>query len=137
MTTELKLVSFAHVTDHLAKRGFATRVLWNGMAVLVFGMDNVGYLVPRSNTLATPIYWSPNLDELNAKDWIVLPYFYFDDDNPLRANSKRPFEQNDPILELLYARYIGSAREITIPDLGPDVEKDPLLTALEKLNITQ
>lgn len=76
-------MKFSSIIKHLTKRGFATRKLWEGQAVIFFGMDN---------TLWRSIYFendllenlgggrsstcSFNLQEIGANDWIILPYYW-------------------------------------------------------------
>jgi hypothetical protein len=82
-------MTLGEISEHLGKRGFVTRVKWcreydnpevvgTAKCVLVFGMDNVGWLCLRENDLIhrQKKMWLPCLDDIKATDWIELPYFW-------------------------------------------------------------
>jgi len=66
-------MTFDKVVSHLRKRGFVTRTIWKKRSVLVFGEDNS----PSLQTFdGREFNWSPNLSEMKAKDWSILPFFW-------------------------------------------------------------
>lgn len=56
-------MKFSEITGHLSERGFVTRELWRGQAVMFFGMDNSAW---RTLFDGRKSYWSPNLQEVGA-----------------------------------------------------------------------
>ena len=68
-------MKFSEIVDHLGKRGFVTRKLWENKSAIFFGMDNICWFVcPSSFSKMT--FWRPCLAEINADDWIIIPEFW-------------------------------------------------------------
>lgn len=90
-------MKFSAIVPHLSKRGFVTRKLWKGQAVLFFGMDNSAMrsLNPEGEEEKKLLktYWSPNLQEIGAADWVILPYYW----NGSKDDFK-PFDEKSIIL---------------------------------------
>jgi hypothetical protein len=92
------------------KRGFVTRIKWRGLIVLCFGMDNAGWCFSND---CRPLQdrrhsWEPSLDDIQGKDYVVLPYFW---------NSSRddflPFKEQDRFLESLRGKHEFSLAQQT------------------------
>lgn len=84
-------MNFALIVPHLSRRGFVTRELWKGQAIVFFGMDNSAH---KSIFEGLTVSWSPNLSEIKADDWIILPYYW-----ETGADDHKPFLLKDNILK--------------------------------------
>ena len=96
-------MKFSQIIEHLSKRGFATRELWGGNAYLVFGIDNIAWMVQKdftethSNGYGQSVTvveypsrknaWTPCLAEMYAEDWQILDMYW---DTP--RDDYKPFE---------------------------------------------
>lgn len=70
-----KGVKFDLVVPFLARRRFVKREFWKDSQVLVFGDGDIGWLQVRASDGEFRSHrWIPNLQELNAEDWQVLPH---------------------------------------------------------------
>jgi len=71
------------VLEHMGNRGAVRRESWLPTHVLVFGMDNVGWLyncVPLPvNNLPMKQLWIPCLAEILADDWEIVDLNWWDD----------------------------------------------------------
>lgn len=67
------------VLEHLKIRGFVTRLAWSGTVYLVFGIDNLAWLVSKEQTKRV---WDPCLADFCYDDWVIVDRFWtgsFDD----------------------------------------------------------
>lgn len=83
---------FSDIVDHLGNRGFATREQWGGRGYVVFGIDNIGWMIQKGFTEEhTTGYgqaveliehpdnkhiWTPCLAEINAEDWQIVDMYW-------------------------------------------------------------
>ena len=72
---------FSDIVDHLGNRGFATRAQWGSNCYLVFGIDNIAWMVFSSddgygNSELRKHMWVPCLAEVNADDWEILDMYW-------------------------------------------------------------
>jgi len=91
-------MKFSAIVPHLTKRGFVTRKLWKGQVVMFFGMDNsamrsINPETGKRKELLKNYCWSPNLEEIKATDWIILPYYW----NGSKDDFK-PFDEKSIVL---------------------------------------
>jgi hypothetical protein len=72
---------FSDIVDHLGNRGFATRESYGSRAYVVFGLDNIPWMVmtpeegPGFSTWPKQI-WTPCLAEIKADDWQILDMYW-------------------------------------------------------------
>lgn len=85
-------MKFQDIVSHLGNRGFATREQWGGMDYVVFGIDNIAWMITKSfSEMHTNGYgqavdlienpnskypWTPCLAEIKADDWQILDMYW-------------------------------------------------------------
>lgn len=71
-------MKLSEVIEHLGNRGAIRRQIWNPKAMLVFGMDNIGWFyfnVPLPADEVPKFYktrWIPDLAQILADDWEIV-----------------------------------------------------------------
>lgn len=60
---------FSSITNHLSKRGFATRKKWNYKSYIFFGIDNIIHIISDNDNKPRP--YTLTLDDINSNDWVI------------------------------------------------------------------
>ena len=65
-------MKLSEVLEHMGERGAVRRGSWHPDSLLVFGMDNVGWLYIRHPYTGSKSMWVPFLAEILADDWEIV-----------------------------------------------------------------
>lgn len=71
-------MKFSDITEHLSKRGFATRRKWKGCSFIYFGMDNLAWMAQKAfdDIPNRKTFWTPCAADMYADDWEIIDLFW-------------------------------------------------------------